>query len=193
MAFPRDEQSSILNDSMHTDLTQALHAIDSTTREMTPEQLSCHPEGKWSAAEILEHLSITFSSTVRVMEKCLESGETRATAPTLYHRAAAFLVTEIGYFPSGRQAPEFARPKGIAAEQAVQQIRENLAAMDTSLGRCEERFGLKVKIANHPVLGPLNLRQWRRFHLIHTRHHMKQIEALRRAVGFNPARRHGSW
>ena len=164
---------------MHTDLAQALKAIDSATRDLALEQLSRHPEGKWSPAQILEHLSITFSSTARVLEKCVESNETRAGAPTLFHRLATFLVTGVGYFPAGRQAPEFTRPTGVAAEQAMQQIRENLVAMDTALTRCEERFGLKVKIANHPVMGPLNVRQWRRFHLTHTRHHMKQIERLR--------------
>ncbi|HXE90141.1 MAG TPA: DinB family protein [Terriglobales bacterium] len=164
---------------MHPDLAQALQAIDAATRDLTADQLSRHAEGKWSAAQILEHLSITFGSTERVLAKCVESGQCRATAPTLYHRVAAFLLTDIGYFPSGRAAPEFTRPQGIPPEKAMQQIRDNLAAMDAVLSRCEERFGLKVKIANHPVIGPLSVRQWRRFHLIHTRHHMKQIERLR--------------
>jgi hypothetical protein len=29
------------------------------------------------------------------------------------------------------------------------------------------------------VLGPLTIPQWRRFHLVHTQHHMKQVARLR--------------
>jgi hypothetical protein len=53
--------------------------------------------------------------------------------------------------------------------------------MDQGLAECEQRFGSEVKMADHVVLGPLTIPQWRRFHLIHTRHHMKQIERLRAA------------
>jgi hypothetical protein len=31
------------------------------------------------------------------------------------------------------------------------------------------------------ILGPLTIRQWRKFHLIHGRHHIKQIRAIRAA------------
>jgi hypothetical protein len=50
--------------------------------------------------------------------------------------------------------------------------------MDQALAQCEERFGKKVKIADHPVLGPIPIAGWRKFHLLHTRHHMKQIDTL---------------
>jgi hypothetical protein len=29
------------------------------------------------------------------------------------------------------------------------------------------------------VLGPLSMQQWRKFHLIHGRHHLKQIARIR--------------
>jgi hypothetical protein len=44
--------------------------------------------------------------------------------------------------------------------------------------RVESMFS-EVKIADHPVLGPLTLHQWSRFHYVHARHHMKQIATLR--------------
>jgi hypothetical protein len=67
----------------------------------------------------------------------------------------------------------------MSGEAALQTIRENLAAMDQGLAECEQRFGAQVKIADHVVLGPLTIPQWRRFHWVHTRHHMKQIARLR--------------
>ncbi len=164
---------------MDPQLQQVLNAIDAATRGMSGEQLAAHPEGKWPAAGILEHLAIAFGSTARGLEKALASGEPRITPATLYQRGAALLVANIGYFPSGRKAPDFTTPKGMDGETALRTIRENLVAMDGAITRCEERFGRSRKIANHPVLGPLNVPQWRKFHLVHTRHHMKQIDRLR--------------
>jgi len=49
------------------------------------------------------------------------------------------------------------------------------------LAECERRFGKRSKLANHFILGPLTAQEWRRFHWVHTRHHMKQIARLKGA------------
>ncbi|MGH9509109.1 MAG: hypothetical protein ACRD2M_04165, partial [Terriglobales bacterium] len=141
---------------MDQQLQRALDAIDTATRGMSGPQFAVHPEGKWSAADILEHLAIAFGSTARSLEKTLASGEPKISPPTMYQRGAALLVATIGYFPPGRQAPEFTKPKGMDGETALRTIRENLVAMDAAITRCEQRFGRSRKIATHPVLGPLN-------------------------------------
>ena len=164
---------------MDSTLQQALDAIEAATGGMSAEQLERHPEGKWPAAAILEHLSITFGGTARLMRKCLDDGKPRGSAPTLRHTLLAFVVTGLGYFPSGRKAPEFARPKGLGAEGSMKSIRDSLMEMDEALAKGEQLFGPKLKIADHFALGPLSIPQWRRFHWVHTRHHMKQIERLR--------------
>lgn len=164
---------------MDSTLQLVQQAIESATSGMTAQQLAQHPEGKWSAAGILEHLSITYSGTALLMRRCLEGGKPLGSEPTLKQRLAVTLVTGWGYFPTGRPAPEFSRPQGLDGETALRTILENLAAMDTKLAECERRFGSVVKIADHPVLGPLTVPQWRRFHLVHTKHHMKQIDRLR--------------
>ena len=165
---------------MDSTLQQVGEAIEAATRGMSAEQLERHPEGKWPAAGILEHLSITYGGTARLMRKCLEGGKPLGSAPTFKQRFAAWVVTGLGYFPTGRPAPEFAQPKGLGGEAALQSIRENLTTMDQALAECEQRFGSEVKIADHVVLGALTIPQWRRFHWVHTRHHMKQIARLRK-------------
>jgi hypothetical protein len=49
--------------------------------------------------------------------------------------------------------------------------------MDLALDGAAARFGARVKLMNHPIIGPLSVRQWRRFHWVHTRHHVRQIIA----------------
>lgn len=160
-------------------LRRALAAIEKTTAGMTLDDLLHHPEGKWCGSEILEHLAKAFGNTTKGLERCLENGRAHATRPTLKQRVATMIVVAFGYFPSGREAPERTRPKGIPPEEALTSVRGTLVAMDQALVRCDNRFGRHVPILDHPILGALTVQQWREFHWVHTRHHMKQIARLR--------------
>jgi len=51
--------------------------------------------------------------------------------------------------------------------------------MDGALTECAARFGVLVKVLDHPVLGPFSIEQWRKFHFVHGRHHVKQIRRRR--------------
>ncbi|MGB8011591.1 MAG: DUF1569 domain-containing protein [Terriglobales bacterium] len=137
--------------------------------------LSQAPPSKWSAAQILEHLFLTYKHTNRAIEKCLEQGAPLATRPTRKDRLATLLVVNLGYMPGGRKAPERAIPRGMAADEVRQAILEELGKMRTGLDECERRFGVRTKIMDHPFLGPLTANQWRKFHWVHGRHHARQI------------------
>ena len=160
-------------------LQNAYAAIEQTINGMTPEEMARHREGKWCTAEILEHLALAFGSTAKVMQRCLECGHSTASKPKLRDRFVCGVVTGLGYIPKGRKAPKHVIPRGIQAQEAERLVFENLKTMDAAMQRCEEQFGSKVRIADHPILGPLTLTRWRKFHLVHTRHHMKQISQLR--------------
>jgi len=164
---------------MDSNIRQASQLIEDAVRGMTEEQLAWHQEGKWSTANILEHLSRAFHGTAKGLTRTLETGKPDCRAMTLKDRVQVLVVTGIGYFPRGRKSPQGVMPKGISAEEALNSIRKGLLDMDAVLAHCEEKFGASIKLLNHPVLGPLNLRQWRKFHYVHTRHHMKQVRALR--------------
>lgn len=150
---------------------------------MTSDQLLRHPEGKWSASEILEHLARAFANTTKGLRRCLDAGRSSASVPTLKHRIAATMVVRLGYLPTGGRAPERTRPKGIPPAEAMQSVRENLIMMDEVLARCAQQFGRHGAILDHPILGPLTLAQWQKFHWVHTRHHMKQIAKRRLQAG----------
>ena len=71
----------------------------------------------------------------------------------------------------------------MSAEKVVAEIGPRIAAMDEVIAQCEQRYGSRIKILDHPVLGPLTARQWRKFHLAHGRHHVKQIRERRQMSG----------
>ena len=53
-------------------LQRLQEAIASATHGMTAEDLRRHPEGKWSTAEVLEHLYLTYTGTTKAFERCLQ-------------------------------------------------------------------------------------------------------------------------
>lgn len=165
---------------MNVYLQRVADAIAEVTSGMDAAQLMRHPEGKWCAAEILEHLDRTYKTTVPHLQKCLDAGRPTAGCPRLAQRLAVGIVVGLGYMPTGRKAPEFAVPKGLAPDEVLRDIPVQVAEMDRVLAECERRFGAHCELADHAILGPLTTHQWRKFHWVHTRHHVKQIARLRK-------------
>lgn len=164
---------------MHPTSKQIRDAVANSTDSLNETQMRQHPEGKWDAAAILEHLALTYISTARVMDKCIREGRPLATKTTIRHRLARMLVLKFEYIPGGRKAPKVVVPTcAVGGREAREMIFSGLDKMDQALAQCEQRFGRNVKIADHPVLGPIPISGWRKFHLVHTRHHMKQIDRL---------------
>ena len=164
---------------MHPDLRAALDDITASTGGLSDAELAWHAPGKWSVSEVLEHLSRSYTGTTHVMRRALDQGQPKAKPDTFAQRVAAFAVTVVGYFPTGRMAPEPTRPAGIPPAEARRAVRDALVELDEVASRCATRLGERTKVTNHPVLGALNIRQWRRFHRVHARHHMKQVRRLK--------------
>lgn len=149
---------------------------------MSAEQLQEHPEGKWCAAEVLEHLYLTYTGTMKGFERVNESGSPMATPQTWRNRLSAWVVNGLGHIPEGRKAPAPTQPKGLPREIVVREFGARIAEMDEVISRCELKFGSNVKLLDHPFLGPLTASEWRKFHLVHGRHHARQIRKLRTAA-----------
>jgi hypothetical protein len=162
---------------MDSYLERLRQELEDATGGASPSALEQAPAGKWSAAQILEHLFLTYKNTNRGLAKCLERGAplTTGAAATLKHRLATLLVVNLGYLPGKRKAPERVAPRGMPAEEVRQAIAPELARMSSGLDDCERKFGARTKIMDHLFLGPLTADEWRKFHWVHGRHHARQI------------------
>ncbi len=160
---------------MDSYLERLRQELEDAIGDASPSDLAQAPVGKWNAAQILEHLFLTYKSMNRGLAKCLEQGTPLVTRARLKHRVAALLVVNLGYMPVGRKAPERATPRGMPPEDFQQAIAPELQRMGSGLDDCERRFGAGTKIMDHPFLGPLTADEWRKFHWVHGRHHARQI------------------
>jgi hypothetical protein len=158
-------------------LEKTLKVIETAVAGMTAAQWTRAPQGKWSAEAVLEHLDLTFAGMVHSLRRGLEKGH-GARPRSWFALAAQLAVVDLGYFPHGLKSPDGAVPAGGRGATVVEDIRRHLVEMDEVMGECEAKLGRRATFT-HPRLGPMTVRQWRRFHLVHTRHHMKQVARLR--------------
>ncbi len=149
---------------------------------LSPQQLAWHPEGKWCAAEVVEHLYLTYTGTIKGFERMAEAGKPTVTPPTWRQRIGKLLVVGLGHMPGGREAPKMARPRGLPTEKVLAEIDTKIAEMDDCISRQQEKFGKDAQLLDHVILGPLTGAEWRKFHLVHGRHHIQQIYRLRKSA-----------
>lgn len=167
---------------MHEKFAKILKAVDETTAGMTEEEWMFRPEGKWSAADVLEHLALTYGGTARAFLKRVTEGP-QGGSPSFKERVGCLLVLEMGVFPFKRKSPEPVAPRrNLRGKEALELLQRNLQEMDAAFAAYQAKHGTKGRIAKHPILGPLTYEQWSKFHLNHARHHMKQIKLLRAAA-----------
>jgi hypothetical protein len=164
---------------MRSYLDELSKMLESATSGMCDEELMRAPENKWCAAEVLEHLRLTYTGTAKMLEKNRDKAVVEAAPIDDRVHAARHLIFEEGKFFEGLQAPPFATPKTPPDPQVCKRVQEDLQRLAAALDEAERRLGQDANLGNHFALGPLNGEQWRHFHYAHGAHHVKQIATLR--------------
>jgi hypothetical protein len=160
---------------MHRHLDDCLAIVLDATKDCRPESATRRDPNQWSAVEVVEHLTRAYSGTAKGFEICLQKNTPLATSTTFKQRMRQFALIELGFFPTGRPAPKHIIPTGELDLNAVlAAVRRDLARLDDAASKARDVFG-GVKLLDHPILGALTLDQWLKFHVVHTRHHEKQI------------------
>ena len=159
-------------------LAVALRGLSAHGTQQTPR---ANPE-KWTIQQIVEHLLLSYRSTVRLVQVRLDRGTPTQARPSLAQRLGQLGVITLGHFPRGRQAPTPVCPDLAASPQAGEElmrgVHEQIEQMDHVLTQAQALFNGQ-RFASHVILGPLSADQWRKFHLVHGRHHVKQIHRIR--------------
>jgi hypothetical protein len=159
----------------------SLRGLDATQTQLRP---SAKDPDKWSIQQIAQHLALTYANTEIAINGRLVKGTPTRTQSTLQQHIRRYAVTTLGYFPGGREAPSPVCPPTcsppLSGEQLTHEVAVGLVRIDQLFAQAEFLFGSRRAIS-HVVLGPLSIHQWRRFHLIHGRHHIRQIRAIRTA------------
>ncbi len=150
--------------------------ITDSAANLTGDDWTRAPQGRWDSARIMEHLARTYGTTAKMLELWMEAGGAPQVRPAkLSESFFRILIIRLGVFPSGVKAPAMVQPRGDSGPVAYQRALDNLQRMELALKSAEARWGNNQPIAMHPFLGPLSPEEWRAFHYRHGHHHIRQM------------------
>jgi hypothetical protein len=140
--------------------------------------------GRWSVAELVEHLSIVEGNVAALLDKLLgKADEAGAAAPAPGLFADPVSIEE--FVERSRvakyEAPERIRPTGLPLADSLARLKDSRAALHSLRPRVERADGRALRFP-HPAWGPLDLYQWLLFVGAHEDRHLAQIEALKQAM-----------
>lgn len=180
-----------LFENVAVQVTHKLEGIDARITQRHPQQR----QYLWDVQQVIEHLGLSYSSTARALEGTLSKGRGACKVKrTCLQWILQLMVLSFGYLPRGVPAMDDTDPALVVEEgkrpmdgdELVALLRRRLTAMDQLLDFCREKYGME-RVAVHPILGPLRVDQWRRFHSVHTLHHLRQIQRVLAQVDPQPA------
>lgn len=148
-----------------------------------------HPSGSpfcWTIHQVVEHLLLSLRTSREEMEGRLRKGRiTRRAGRTRPEWLLQLMVLGVGYMPKGVPAPEETTPTAVlpmaSGRELALALERELEMMDATLDICRKRFGME-RIGRHFLLGPMRIDQWRRYHALHLRHHLRQVRAIRQST-----------
>ena len=133
------------------------------------------PSGKWTPAQIVEHLALGLTLSAETFHARKNHAPMARRPRTPAEKIAKLFIFGFRWFPPGRKAPERTTPAaGITRASAEAHFLAAVEAWD-QVDRAllpERRTNLFVK---HPRMGDLTIEEWMKFHMIHARHHARQI------------------
>jgi hypothetical protein len=129
-------------------LRRAVEMVPRTRRNERPA------EGRWSVAEILEHLAIVEERSLKIIQKLIADAPARSgqspSAPTPHDRRALRDRSQ------RISAPEFIEPTGtMSADEAWARLERSRRGLDAVLATIGDRDLTKVSRV-HPALGHLD-------------------------------------
>ena len=172
---------------MHPVLKTVADAYERELAGRDADWCQLHPFGnytRWNAQQLVGHLVLTCTSTTTLLEqRLLKKRPTRAHS-TFSQWMLQIVVLSLGRMPTGVPAPAHARPDRLdwppmTGLELAAKLRTALEEMDGALEQCRHRFGIQ-RIASHFLFGPLRVDQWRRLHVVHGNHHLRQLRRIER-------------
>ena len=157
---------------------------------------SVHPWGRphcWSVHQIVEHLALSMEQTRSMLEERLAKGRPgRNLSRARTEWALQLMILSLGHMPRGVGAMQETTPKGslptVGTRELIERLESTIESLDATFDRCRQKFGME-RVGRHFLLGPLRIDQWRRYHVLHLRHHLKQMREVRESLSVEVIRK----
>ena len=138
-------------------------------------------DGGWSYAEVYSHILQADLGGMMALEKCIRNGKPTSAGRNML----GLLVFLFGSLPPWKtKVPEMLEARIPARKISKEEARNMLI-------KCRQRINELTPLirdsseycrVKHGRLGMLNARQWFKFVLFHSRHHLKQLDRVEKKL-----------
>ena len=108
---------------MDSRLEKLKENLESAVEGMSSEQWSWHPPGKWCAAEVLEHLYLTYTETIQGFERVMNKRKTAGLAGLHGASRADLRGRGIGSHARRTKSPRIYPAEGLAGGAGAKRDR----------------------------------------------------------------------
>ena len=154
-------------------------AVLATVDAINEERLMDAPDGRWSVAQVIDHLAIVETGIARLMAKLLDrAGETLPAESS--EQSVLGRIDEQNLSDRTRriEAPDGVRPREhVTLAEARAALEESRKLLMQQIERADGR-ALGTLSFPHRIFGPLDLYQWLLFVAHHEDRHREQIEEM---------------
>jgi hypothetical protein len=172
---------------MHAVLERVICQIESEVGGLEAETAQLHPKDLaylWSAQQLIEHLVLGYRVTSVALQNRLNKGRLsrQRKKRTWLQWSLQIMILTFGSMPKGLPAPVETTPVPdslgvLNGRQLADLLRKEVDVMDSLLDQCRHKFGME-RVVTQPLLGPLRVDQWRRYHVVHGYHHLEQLRSI---------------
>jgi Protein of unknown function (DUF1569) len=170
---------------MHPVLQSAFREVTAEIGRYDATSANVHPWGRphcWSVHQIVEHLALSMDQTRTMLQERLAKGRPgRNLGRARTEWALQLMILSLGHMPRGVGATHETTPKPNLASLGTRELTDRLEiaieSLDATFDRCRQQFGME-RVGRHFLLGPMRIDQWRRYHVLHMRHHVKQMREV---------------
>lgn len=165
---------------MHPVLARAAYAFaeEVAAIDLAEAQISPDPKlNRWCGQQVVEHLILSMKKSREELQRSLRSKSSRSKRSTLLQHALSFQLF-FGSMSRGLPALPSLTPVTFTPQDGMMLSARLLAEaeeLSNLLAECRLAFGLRP-CGNHPIYGPLRVEEWRHYHAVHLRHHLKQFK-----------------
>ncbi|QDI92067.1 DinB family protein [Salicibibacter halophilus] len=157
-------------------IQEARNDLLSGVEGLSDEQLNREvEEGRWTIAQVLEHLFLLEKGMTLTIEKELTNEDSQ---PARKKKPIELTLERSG---QEREAPEQLQPSNafMTFEEIKERLGQSRATLLERLRNVDDTTVLAKKSAKHPAFGTMDMEQWIEFIGLHERRHLQQIEELK--------------
>jgi uncharacterized damage-inducible protein DinB len=175
--------------SMHKRIAELVELLEQTRARLLDTVASANPEwlekgpseGRWSVAEVIDHLATVESGIARLLMKMIDRAGDDLPPETSEESVLERVERlDLQNRTVRIEAPDGVRPRqGVSLEEARRALDDARVALDTAIAKADGR-AIGTLSFPHRLFGQLDGYQWLLFVAEHEERHRRQIAAMAR-------------